>query len=87
VDGAAVAVQERGVFLGRAAAQAVHRVEARLVQGAGRPGVWRFEVGGPVVPGSLRPLAGTVVQLGGGVVAFRLQGRPGESVAFTWRQR
>jgi hypothetical protein len=87
IDGVAVAVQERGVYLGRAGAQTVHRVEARLVEGAGRPGVWRFEIGGPAVPASVRPLAGNVIQASGGVVAFHLEGRPGERLAFTWRTR
>jgi hypothetical protein len=87
VDGAQVRVQERGVLPGRAAPRTVHHLEARLVAAAGRPGVWRFEVGGTAVPGTLRPLAGNVVQLSGGVVLFRLEGRPGERVAFTWRAR
>jgi hypothetical protein len=87
VDGGAVGVQERGVYLGRAGAQTVHRVEARLVEGAGRPGVWRFEIGGPALPASVRPLAGNVIQVSGGVIAFHLEGRPGERLAFTWRTR
>jgi hypothetical protein len=86
VDGVAVAVQERGVFLGRTGAQGVHRVEARLVQAAGRPGLWRFEIGGGA-PAGLRPLEGNVVQVSEGQVTFRLEGRPGERVAFTWRSR
>jgi hypothetical protein len=87
VDGAQVGVQERGVLPGRSAPRALHLLEARLVAGAGRPGLWRFELGGTAVAGSLRPLVGNVVQLSGRVVLFRLEGRPGERVAFTWRAR
>jgi hypothetical protein len=37
-----------------------------------------------VVPGSLRVVAGEVVQAAPAAVAFRLRGRPGERVVFTF---
>jgi hypothetical protein len=64
-----------------------NRVEAQLVQGAGRPGTWRFELGATanLVPGSLRVLAGSVAEISGEAVVFRLGGRAGERVVFTFR--
>jgi len=63
-----------------------NRVEATLVE-ARSAGTWRFELGG--VPGfqpeTLRVVAGEVLQLAGDSVTFRLQGRPGERVVFTFR--
>ena len=64
----------------------VNRVEAVLVRGAGRPGTWRFDFSGQAVvkPGSLRVVAGTVALITGDAVVFRLQGKPGERVVFTF---
>jgi len=64
-----------------------NRVEAQLVQGAGKPGTWRFELGATanLVPGSLRVLAGSVAEISGEAVVFRLSGRAGERVVFTFR--
>ena len=62
-----------------------NRVEAVLVRAA-RPGVWRFDFSGQAQfrPGSLRVVAGTVATLAGDTAAFRLEGRPGERIAFTF---
>ena len=62
-----------------------HRFEATLVDGAGRPGTWRFDLStlGPV-PGSLRVVAGEVAVAGPAAVVFRLRGKPGERVVFTF---
>jgi hypothetical protein len=67
----------------RAGAQ---RVEGLLVRGSGRPGPWRFDLGGhgSFKLGSLRVLAGTVALVAGDSVVFQLQGRPGERIAFTF---
>jgi hypothetical protein len=64
-----------------------NRIEARVVQGAGKPGTWRFELGSTanLVPGSLRVLAGSVTEVSGDALVFRLSGRPGERVMFTFR--
>jgi hypothetical protein len=63
-----------------------HRFEAVLVDGAGQEGPWRFDLAQlGVVPGSLRVVAGEVVQIGPARVAFALTGDPGERVVFTVR--
>jgi hypothetical protein len=63
-----------------------NRVEATLVE-ARAGGTWRFELG--ALPGfqpeTLRAVAGDVVQLAADSVTFRLQGRRGERVVFTFR--
>jgi hypothetical protein len=64
-----------------------NRIEAQLVQGSGRPGTWRFELGSTasLEPGSLRVVAGNVAMISGDAVVFRLGGRPGERVVFTFK--
>jgi hypothetical protein len=63
-----------------------NRVEATLVEGRSA-GEWRFDLAS--VPGfrpeSLRVIAGEVSRVGGGVVAFRLHGRAGERMVFSFR--
>jgi hypothetical protein len=63
------------------------RVEGVVVAAEGGPGTWRFELAGPVVPGSLRVLAGEPLLIGPMAVAFRLEGVPGERVAFAAQTR
>jgi uncharacterized repeat protein (TIGR01451 family) len=48
---------------------------------------WRFEFegGGGIAPGSIEPLEGDVLARGPLGIAFRLAGRPGEKVRFTYR--
>jgi hypothetical protein len=62
------------------------RVEATLVE-ARAGGTWRFDLGAVpgLRPGSLRVVAGDVVQVGADAVVFRLRGRPGERVVFSFR--
>jgi hypothetical protein len=65
----------------------LHRFEATLVGGGsdGRRsgGTWRFDLSSlRLAPGSLRIVAGDVVQVGADAVAFRLRGRAGERVVF-----
>ena len=62
-----------------------NRVEGLLVTAAGRPGTWRFELGG-VEPGSLRVIAGDVVSAAADAIVFRVKGRAGERVVFTFRK-
>jgi hypothetical protein len=60
-----------------------HRFEATLVDGAGRPGTWRFDLSTlGLRPGSLRVVAGEVAQAGSTTIVFRLRGKPGERVVF-----
>jgi hypothetical protein len=59
-------------------------IEAVLVEGEG-PGTWRFTLAsGGIRAGSLRVIAGEAVAVGPETLAFRLRGRPGERVAFTF---
>ena len=62
-----------------------NRVEATLVEGR-TSGTWRFELGAVagLRPDSLRVVAGDVVQSGGDALVFRLQGRPGERIVFSF---
>ncbi len=66
-----------------------NRVEATLVQATGQPGLWRFELGADqsVTPGSLRVIAGQVGLVTPDALVFRMKGRPGERVVFTFRFR
>lgn len=64
---------------------ATTRVNAQVIQGEGRSGTWRFELQpGAIVPGSLRVQQGEVLLLTTDSVVFRLEGRSGEAVAFTF---
>jgi hypothetical protein len=60
------------------------RVEVTVVEAAGKPGLWRFDLaGGDAAATRIRVLTGDVVSVGAGSVTFRLQGKAGERVAFT----
>lgn len=59
-------------------------LEAELFETSG-PGTWRFDVQGPIEPGSLRPVTGDVVAISERSITFRLAGRPGERVRFVFR--
>jgi hypothetical protein len=88
VDGSQAFFQARGRHQGGfEEGRAVHRVEGTLVDAGGTPGTWRFRLAGPMVPGSLRVIAGTVVALAADEVVFRLAGKPGERVLFSIRRR
>ena len=70
---------------GRSAlAEGENRVEATLVAGDGRPGLWRFDLVDGLAVGNIRVLAGDAVSVTTSAVTFRLQGTPGERVAFTF---
>jgi PKD domain-containing protein len=64
----------------------LNRVEAVLTQ-AREAGTWRFELPARIEPGSLKPLRGDVVLVTPDTLVFRVQGRAGEKVAFTFRVR
>ena len=68
------------------------RVEATLVEAAGRPGAWRFDLDAAetfalVEPGSIRVVSGEALQVAATSVVFRLRGKPGERVVFTFQAR
>jgi hypothetical protein len=88
VNGEAAAFAARGrsagAVLGR---RGLNRLEAQVVQAAGTPGTWRFELGttGSLEAGSLRVIAGEVALVTENAIVFRLKGRPGERVVFTFK--
>jgi hypothetical protein len=60
-------------------------VEATVVDARGTPGAWRFTLAaGAIRPGTLRVVAGGVAAAGPQMLVFRLQGRPGERVVFSY---
>jgi hypothetical protein len=63
-----------------------NRIEAWLTEGA-RGGIWRFELGDLVEPGSLTVTGGQVLVVTGDSIAFRMSGRVGERVGFSFRRR
>jgi len=64
-----------------------NRFEAQLAAASG-PGSWRFDfLPGSFEPGSLRVVAGEVVELSNETVVFRLRGEPGERVVLTFRPK
>ena len=93
-SGQVVVNGEAASFAGRGRSTAVamgrrgeNRVEAQLVQGAGRPGTWRFDLGstGSLAKGSVRVIAGEVALITPDAVIFRMKGQPGERVVFSFR--
>jgi hypothetical protein len=63
----------------------VSTVEATVVDARGASGTWRFTLAsGAIRPGSLRVIAGEVAASGPQMVLFRLHGRPGERVVFSY---
>jgi hypothetical protein len=65
-----------------------NRVEATLVEGRGKAGVWRFELlSAEGAGGSIRVLAGDVVTVAATSITFRLTGTPGERIAFTFERQ
>jgi hypothetical protein len=85
VNGVLTASQSRGRVqaVGESRARA-GRIEGSIQSASGKPGTWRFELAGSFEAGSLRVLAGDVALLTPDVVVFRLSGRAGERVIFTF---
>lgn len=86
VNGTSLAFAGRGrSALAARGRRGENRVEAQLVQAAGG-GQWRFEVHGEgLEAGSLRVVAGEVTLVSSDAVVFRMSGKPGERVVFTFR--
>ena len=60
-------------------------MEASLAEASNKSGLWRFELLSSEAAGaSIRVVAGEVVALTSSSVTFRLRGRPGERVVFTF---
>ena len=90
VNGAAPAFPERGRAFGTSSlVNGENRVEAVLVETAGKPGLWRidFNPSESVVEGSLRVISGEAVLLGASSATFRLSGREGERIVFTFLKK
>jgi hypothetical protein len=66
-----------------------NRVEAVLVEAAGKPGQWRIELtpSEAIAAGSLRVISGEAVLLGASSATFRLRGREGERIVFTFLKK
>jgi hypothetical protein len=88
VNGSAAVFASKGrstaVAVGR---RGENRVEAVVVQASGKAGTWRLELGGTTSfrPGSLRIIAGDVAMMTADAVVFRLSGKPGDRLMFTFR--
>jgi hypothetical protein len=89
VNGSAAAYPGRGRAYGMSAfVDGANRVEATLVDGKGKAGMWRFEfLGSEGVGGSIRVLAGDVATIASTSITFRLSGTPGERIAFTFEKK
>ena len=84
IDGAALHYQDVGVDQGpMTPATGTRQVVSQIITAKG-PGTWTFRLHGSARPGSLRPLAGNVTQLTADSITFRLAGKPGERVVFTF---
>jgi len=85
VDGAFAALHGPGRSeAARVLAAGPHRVEAVLTSARGRAGVWRFQLGRAVRPGTLRVLSGHAARVSADAVVFRLRGVAGERVTFAF---
>jgi hypothetical protein len=90
VNGGGSSFPARGRSYGAAASvEGTNRVEAVLVEASGKPGLWRFDLmtQSAVAPGTLRVISGEPVQISSSSVTFRLQGRVGERVVFTFQKK
>jgi hypothetical protein len=86
VNGGQTAYPRQGqTYLALSGIKGANRVEAQILR-AGRGGLWTFDLSMAkgVAPGSLRVLLGDVVRITPTSVTFRMNGAPGERVAFTF---
>jgi hypothetical protein len=66
-----------------------NRIEAVVVASAGKGGLWRidFSPAESIAEGSLRVISGEAVLLGASSATFRLSGREGERIVFTFLKK
>jgi hypothetical protein len=66
-----------------------NRVEAVVVESTGKAGTWRIDLkpSEAILAGSLRVVSGEVVQLGPASATFRLSGKQGERIVFTFLKK
>ena len=90
VNGAAPTFPGRGRATGIAnLVNGENRIEAVLVESAGKAGLWRIDFNPPesIAEGSLRVISGEAVLLGASSATFRLSGREGERIVFTFLKK
>jgi len=90
VNGSAVSYPDAGRAYGMGAfVDGTNHVEATLVDGRGKAGVWRFNflTSQAIAAGSIRVVAGEAVAVSESSISFRLKGTPGERIAFTFDKR
>jgi hypothetical protein len=88
LNGASALIQPSGqqtVTLG--SEQATNTIEGALLEGQGAGAVWTFQLRSGFKPGSLKPQSGNADQVLPDTIVFRLGGRKGERVAFTFESR
>jgi hypothetical protein len=87
VNGSTSAYPERGrSFATTQIKDGDNRVEATVVQAAGKAGSWTIDLSASqaIQAGSIRVLAGEIESVGATAVTFKLKGTPGERLAFTF---
>jgi PKD domain-containing protein len=90
VNGASPAFPGSGRGFGTARlADGENRVEAVVVESAGKAGLWRIDLkpSEAILAGSLRVISGEIVQLGPASATFRLSGKQGERIVFTFLKK
>jgi hypothetical protein len=90
VNGSAVSYPGVGRAYGMAAfIDGQNHVEATLVEGRGKAGLWRFDFmsSQAIAPGSIRVLAGDVASVAASSITFHIKGIPGERIAFTFDKK
>jgi hypothetical protein len=90
VNGASPAFPGRGRGFGSARlVDGENRVEAVVVESAGKGGLWRIDLkpSEAILAGSLRVISGEAVQVGPASATFRLSGHQGERIVFTFLKK
>jgi hypothetical protein len=90
INGAAPVFPGRGRGAGVAGlVNGENRIEAVLVESAGKAGLWRIDLAPSdvIVEGSLRVISGEAVLLGASSATFRLNGREGDRIVFTFLKK
>ena len=90
VNGASPSFPGRGRGFGSAKlVDGENRVEAVVVESAGKAGLWRIDLkpSESILAGSLRVISGEAVLLGPASATFRLSGAQGERIVFTFMRK
>jgi hypothetical protein len=88
LNGGSLASAQRGRSEGQGELRrGENRIEAQLVEASGQPGNWKFDLTrtAGLLPGSLKVVSGQLLEVSGSAITFRLSGKVGERVAFTFR--